>query len=136
MANTGEISRILGQESDLQEIVKLVGADALSPDDRMTLETAQSIREDFLQQNAFDGDDSYTSLAKMHALIDLIFYFDQKARAALREGADVADIAALPVREQIGRAKAVPESRYPEAFAKIKQEVDTALARLTKGDKI
>ena len=136
IAKTNEISRILGQESDLQEIVKLVGADALSPDDRMTLETAQSIREDFLQQNAFDGDDSYTSLAKMYALINLIFSFDKKARAALLEGADVADIAALPVREKIGRAKSVPESSYAEAFARIEQEVDAALAQLTKGGKV
>ena len=133
IAKTGEIARILGQESDLQEIVKLVGADALSPDDRMTLETAQSIREDFLQQNAFDGDDSYTSLAKMYALMNLIFSFDKKARAALALGADVSDIAALPVRERIGRAKAVPEATYQTVFAEIENEVDAALAALPKG---
>ena len=133
ITKTGEIARILGQESDLQEIVKLVGADALSPDDRMTLETAQSIREDFLQQNAFDGDDSYTSLLKMYALMNLIFSFDKKARAALKAGADVSDIAALPVRERIGRAKAVPEAQYQTVFAAIENEVDAALADLVKG---
>ncbi len=133
IAKTGELSRILGQESDLEEIVKLVGADALSPADRMTMETAQSIREDFLQQNAFDEDDSFTSLTKMYALINLIFSFDKKARAAIEAGADVSDIATLPVRERVARAKAVPEDRYQAVYAEIENEIDAALAALVGG---
>ena len=133
MAKTNEMARILQQESELQEIVKLVGADALSPADRMTMETAQSLREDFLQQNAFDEDDSYTSLKKMYALIDLIFTFDEKARLAIEKGADVADIAALPVRERIGRAKAVPEREHAATYAEIKAELEAALEALVGG---
>ncbi|MBR2010272.1 MAG: V-type ATP synthase subunit A [Clostridia bacterium] len=133
MPKTNELARILQQESELQEIVKLVGADALSPADRMTMETAQSIREDFLQQNAFDGDDSYTALPKMYALMNLIFSFDKKARLAIEEGADVADIAALPVRERIGRAKAVPVRDYAQTYAEIEAQIDTELSALTQG---
>ena len=79
--------------------------DALSPDDRLTMEVAQSVREDFLQQNAFEEGDTYTSLPKQYALISLILDFYDKASAALRRGADVQKIADLPVREKIGRAK-------------------------------
>ncbi|MBR3863287.1 MAG: V-type ATP synthase subunit A, partial [Clostridia bacterium] len=133
MSKTNELARILQQESELQEIVKLVGADALSPADRMTMETAQSIREDFLQQNAFDEDDSYTALPKMYALMDLVFSFDKKARLAIERGADVADIAALPVRERIGRAKAVPMRDYTAAYAEIEAQIDAELSALTQG---
>ena len=133
MSKTNELARILQQESELQEIVKLVGADALSPADRMTMETAQSIREDFLQQNAFDEDDSYTALPKMYALMNLIFSFDKKARLAIERGADVADIAALPVRERIGRAKAVPMRDYTAAYAEIEAQIDAELSALTQG---
>ena len=133
MSKTNELARILQQESELQEIVKLVGADALSPADRMTMETAQSIREDFLQQNAFDEDDSYTALPKMYALMNLIFSFDKKARLAIEQGADIADIAALPVRERIGRAKAVPMRDYTAAYAEIEAQIDAELSALTQG---
>ncbi|MBR2464505.1 MAG: V-type ATP synthase subunit A [Clostridia bacterium] len=133
MSKTNELARILQQESELQEIVKLVGADALSPADRMTMETAQSVREDFLQQNAFDEDDSYTALPKMYALMDLVFSFDKKARLAIEQGADIADIAALPVRERIGRAKAVPMRDYTAAYAEIEAQIDAELSALTQG---
>lgn len=133
MSKTNELARILQQESELQEIVKLVGADALSPADRMTMETAQSIREDFLQQNAFDEDDSYTALPKMYALMNLIFSFDKKARLAIDRGADIADIAALPVRERIGRAKAVPMRDYAAVYAEIEAQIDAELSALTQG---
>ncbi len=133
MSKTNELARILQQESELQEIVKLVGADALSPADRMTMETAQSIREDFLQQNAFDEDDSYTALPKMYALMNLIFSFDKKARLAIEQGADIADVAALPVRERIGRAKAVPMRDYSRAYAEIEAQIDAELSALTQG---
>ncbi|MBQ3056458.1 MAG: V-type ATP synthase subunit A [Clostridia bacterium] len=133
MSKTNELARILQQESELQEIVKLVGADALSPADRMTMETAQSIREDFLQQNAFDEGDSYTALPKMYALMNLIFSFDKKARFAIEQGADIADVAALPVRERIGRAKAVPMRDYTAAYAEIEAQIDAELSALTQG---
>ena len=130
MQKTGELSRILQQESELQEIVKLVGMDALSPADRLTLETAQSIREDFLQQDAFDAADCYCQLDKMYALINLILSFDKKARRAVEDGADVQDVSTLPVRERIGRAKAVPYENYAAEFAAIDGEIDEQLAAL------
>ncbi|MBO5416278.1 MAG: V-type ATP synthase subunit A [Clostridia bacterium] len=127
MENTGKLLKILQNENELQEIVKLVGVDALSAEDRMTLEVAQSIREDFLQQNAFEEDDSFTHLDKQNALIELIFSFDEKARRALASGADIQSISELPVREKIGRAKAVPYDKYKTEYAKIDAEITEQL---------
>ena len=127
MDNTGKLLKVLQNENELQEIVKLVGVDALSADDRMTLELAQSIREDFLQQNAFEEDDSFTGLDKQNALIELIFSFDEKARRALAAGADMQRISELPVREKIGRAKAVPYDKYKTEYAKIDDEITKQL---------
>ena len=132
MAKTDRLLKILQTESELQEIVKLVGMDALSPADRMTLETAQSVREDFLQQNAFDESDSYTAMDKMSALIDLIFSFDRKARAAIEKGADVQSISELPVRERIGRAKSAPAEGYREQYAEIDAEIDREIGTVLK----
>ena len=132
MAKTDRLLKILQTESELQEIVKLVGMDALSPADRMTLETAQSVREDFLQQNAFDEGDSYTAMDKMSALIDLIFSFDRKARAAIEKGADVQSISELPVRERIGRAKSAPAEGCREQYAEIDAEIDREIGTVLK----
>ena len=132
MAKTDRLLKILQTESELQEIVKLVGMDALSPADRMTLETAQSVREDFLQQNAFDEGDSYTAMDKISALIDLIFSFDRKARAAIEKGADVQSISELPVRERIGRAKSAPAEGYREQYAEIDAEIDREIGTVLK----
>ena len=132
MAKTDRLLKILQTESELQEIVKLVGMDALSPADRMTLETAQSVREDFLQQNAFDEGDSFTAMDKMSALIDLIFSFDRKARAAIEKGADVQSISELPVRERIGRAKSAPAEGYREQYAEIDAEIDREIETVLK----
>jgi V/A-type H+-transporting ATPase subunit A len=125
MDNTGRILKVLQEENDLQEIVKLVGVDALSADDRMTLELAQSIREDFLQQSAFEDNDSYTELEKQAALIELIFSYGAKASKAVAEGANIDKISALPVRERIGRAKSVPFADYKRVY----KEIDDQLSR-------
>ena len=124
MELTGRCLKTLQLEANLDEIVKLVGMDALSADDRLTLETARSIREDFLQQNAFEGEDSYTSLEKQHTLMKLIFAFEDKARRAVADGADVEDVSNLPVRERIGRFKAVPS-------ASCRAEADAVTAAMT-----
>ena len=131
MSKTGKLLRMLQEESELQEIVKLVGVDALSADDRMTLETAQSIREDFLQQNAFEEGDTYTSLPKMYALMNLVFEFDKMARAAIARGAEIDDLATLSVRERIGRAKSVADDVYEAEYADILREAEEQLAALT-----
>lgn len=125
-----EMMKILQEEASLDEIVKLVGMDALSPDDRLTLEVARSVREDFLQQNSFSDYDSYMSLEKQNATIDLILAFYHKAQKAVAEGADVEKIAVLPVRERISRAKEAGEDRYRAVYAEVNSEIDKALAAL------
>ncbi|MCI6502337.1 MAG: V-type ATP synthase subunit A [Clostridia bacterium] len=132
MEKTGRCLKTLQLESELDEIVKLVGVDALSADDRITLEAARSLREDFLQQNAFDPEDCYTELEKQIALLNLIFSFEEQAREAAREGADVQTLAELPVREKIGRAKAVPFAQYKEVFAAIEAEMKSQIAAAVK----
>ncbi|MGN1096212.1 MAG: V-type ATP synthase subunit A [Eubacteriales bacterium] len=127
----GEALRILQLESELDEIVKLVGVDALSPNERLTLESARSIREDFLQQNAFDEFDSYTSLDKQYALMKLILSFNKKAAAAIEKGADITAISEIGAVEKIGRAKSAPQDKFAEVFAEIEQEIDDELYSLT-----
>ena len=125
-----EFSRILQAESELDEIVKLVGVDALSPSDRLTLEVAQSVREDYLQQDAFSDTDAYTPMQQQFALAQLILFFRDKAAEAIDAGADVQKISELPVRERIGRAKAVASDRYEKEYADIRNEIETELAAL------
>ena len=130
-AVTGEAMRILSVENELEEIVKLVGVDALSPSERLTLEAARSVREDVLQQNAFEDGDSYTSLDKQYRLIKLILSFYKKSGDALKRGADIEKIAELPVRERIGRAKSVAPEKYVSEFEDIDREISAELAALT-----
>lgn len=104
-----EAVRLLHQESELEEIVRLVGIDALSLEDRLTLETSRSIREDYLHQNAFHEVDTYTSLNKQYKLLRLILEFHKQGQRALEAGAEFSEIVNLPIRERIGRAKYVPE---------------------------
>lgn len=127
---TGHFMKVLQQESNLDEIVKLVGMDALSPEDRLTMEVARSIREDFLQQDAFGTVDAYTPLDKQLALMKLIDSFEEKARRAVADGADIQEISDLPVREQIGRAKALETEDYRKAFAEIDEEISKELNQL------
>ena len=130
-AVTGEAMRILSVENELEEIVKLVGVDALSPSERLTLEAARSVREDFLQQNAFEDGDSYTSLDKQYRLIKLILSFYKKSGDALKRGADIEKIADLPVREKIGRAKSADPEKYVSEYEDIDREITAELAALT-----
>ena len=104
-----EISRILQDEARLDEIVRLVGMDALSPRDRLTMEAAKSVREDYLHQNSFHEVDTYTSPKKQFQMLKLIVDFYYQSLRALDRGADADDILAIPCREQIGRAKYVKE---------------------------
>ncbi len=130
--NRSETAKLLQLETDLDEIVKLVGMDALSPSDRLVMESARSIREDFLQQDATDPDDSYCPLDKQAGLLLLILSFYRKGLDAVKNGADVEKIATLPVREKIGRAKNVPYTEYKEAYAEIEKELVTELDELVK----
>jgi len=135
---TGEAMRLLSVENELDEIVKLVGVDALSPNERLTLEAARSIREDFLQQNAFEEGDMYTPLDKQYGLLKLILSFYTKSLEAIKKGADIEKIADLPVRERIGRAKAALDDVYAKEFSEIETELDEELGALVKegGDEL
>ena len=102
------LMQLLQEEAELEEIVKLVGMDALSSPDRLKLEAARSIREDYLHQNAFHEVDTYTPLAKQLLMMKLILAYYDKALAALKEGADIESLVSMPIRESIGRFKYVP----------------------------
>lgn len=128
----GEAMRILQLEAELDEIVKLVGVDALSADDRMVLEIARSIREDFLQQDSFEITDSYCPLQKQHDLLKLILSFYEKSKTAIARGADIERIAEAPVREKIGRAKFVANDEYKEVYAQYDAEIDAELDAIVK----
>ena len=130
---TARCLKTLQVEADLQEIVKLVGMDALSPSDRLTLDVAQSIKEDFLQQNAFLDIDSYTPLDKQYGMLDMIFTYEDRARRAIEAGADIEEICALPVHERIGRAKTVANDNYQNEFKAIKADIVAQLDQLIAG---
>ena len=128
-----KLMRLLQDEAELDEIVKLVGMDALSAPDRIKLESARSVREDYLQQNAFDGIDTYTSPKKQHTMMKLVLAYYDAAEAALDEGAKVNDLVALPVREAIGRFKYVAEdeidAKYNDIIETLKSQIKDAIAR-------
>ena len=136
MEYTGRCLKTLQVEDSLNEIVKLVGVDALSAEDRLTLESARSIREDFLQQNAFEDEDSYTALDKQYALLELVFAFEDKSRRAIEDGADIEKLSNLPVRERIGRFKAVPYAAYKTEAEKITAEMTEQLDQLVRDSKL
>ena len=130
-----QMSTILQEEAGLDEIVKLVGVDALSPTDRLTLEVARSVREDFLQQNAFSDTYSYSSLKKQYAILSLILYFRDRALDALGKGADIEKLSSLACREKIGRAKDADPETYEAVYASVRSEIDSECASLcTKED--
>ena len=127
-----ELMGLLQDEAELEEIVQLVGMDALSAPDRLKLEAARSIREDFLHQNAYDDIDTYTPLPKQYAMMKLILSFYDQSRAALEDGVDIDALVALPVREAIGRFKyTLPEQveeRYQAVLAQLNTELEQARA--------
>lgn len=121
----GRLLSLLQDESELQEIVNLVGMDALSAPDRLKLETSRSIREDYLHQNAFDSVDTYTSLKKQVLMMRAIMSFYDKALEALDKGADIEMLVNMPVRETIGRYKYVDESKIDEEFTSIEAKLNS-----------
>ena len=131
-----ELMGLLQDEAELEEIVQLVGMDALSAPDRLKLEAARSIREDFLHQNAYDDIDTYTPLPKQYAMMKLILSFYDRSRAALEDGVDVEALVALPVREAIGRFKYTMPEQVEERYQAVLAQLDTELeqARAAKED--
>ena len=128
----GRLMTILQEESELEEIVKLVGMDALSPSDRLKLEAARSIREDYLHQNAFDEVDTYTSLDKQYLLMELILAFYDKSLEALGKGAAIEKIVAMPSRERIGRFKYADEKQTESEYNEILSELDSDIDKAVK----
>ena len=120
----------LQQEAELEEIVKLVGYDSLSAPDRLTLESARSVREDYLQQNAFDDTDTYTSNKKQYMMLKMIMAFSKECRSALSNGVKVEKLFALPVSEKIARAKYVPEDQFEAYFKDTLAEIETSVANV------
>ena len=120
----GRAMSILQNEASLNEIVQLVGKDALSPADQLTLETARMIREDFLQQNAFTDIDGYSSYDRQKKLMSMILKYDVLCRAAISNGAPVMELFQIPVRERIGRAKSVPADEYVQAYEQMESEME------------
>ena len=128
----GRLMALLQDESELQEIVNLVGMDALSAPDRLKLESARSIREDYLHQNAFDPTDTYTSLPKQVLMMRAILSFYDKAREALQNGANIELLVGLPVRERSGRFKYEPEDKVQAEFESIEAQLDAEIADVLK----
>ena len=118
-----ELMTLLQEEASLNEIVKMVGMDALSPGDRLKMEAARSIREDFLHQNSFDEIDTYTSLKKQFYMMKLVFAFYDESRNALAQGASINDIVSMDVRERIGRYKYTPETDIDNEYKKVSEEL-------------
>ncbi len=128
--NRTRAMNLLQLEAELQEIVRLVGIDALSAADRLTLETAQIIREDFLQQNAFSDTDSYTPLDKQARLMKLILKYNELADRAISEGAKPEEVFSISARERIGRAKDVSNETYAAAYDEIEALMKSELESL------
>ncbi|MHC4644831.1 MAG: V-type ATP synthase subunit A [Planctomycetota bacterium] len=126
---TVEAMGLLEEEAELREIVRLVGAEALSPKERLALETARSIREDFLHQNAFHNVDTYTSMTKQYEMLRTVLHFHARALSAIDAGVETADIFRLAVREEIARAKYVPQSEV-DKLPKIRDTINEQMKQL------
>ena len=132
MEHRDKAMHMLQQESDLQEIVQLVGKDALSPGDQLTLEVARMLREDFLQQNAFMDVDSYTSFDRQERMLSMILRYDELAREAIARGAQIDAILELPVRTSIAQAKYEEPDAWQTAFDGIDRELAEQMRQLTE----
>ncbi len=128
-----KVMTMLQEESELEEIVRLVGIDALSYKDRLTLEATRSIREDYLHQNAFHEVDTYASPAKQAMMLKLILAYYEKSLDALEKDASFSKLASLPVREELGRFKYVPEEECPARYQALLAELDKQIRALTEG---
>jgi len=128
-----EMMRILQEEAELQEIVQLVGIDSLSATDRVTMEAARSIREDYLQQNAFNEVDTYTTLEKQFRMLKIILAFYEKSQEAVKKGVDINSLFKMPVREKISRMKYIPETEGDKSFDEIEDELFKQIESLIGG---
>jgi len=126
---------LLEEEAELLEIVRLVGAEALSPADRLALETSRSIREDFLHQNAFHEVDTFTPMAKQYEMLKTILHFHEQSLAAIEAGIETDGIFKLAVREEIARAKYIPKEESDKIPA-IRETISGQLKKLKVADSV
>ncbi len=133
MENRNKAMSILQEEASLNEIVRLVGADSLAPNEQLTLATAKMIREDFLQQNSFVDIDSYSETERQFMLLGMIIEFDRLARAAVANGVDLPKLVNIPARERIGRAKTVPADKYKAEYTEIAEEMRKEIEEACQG---
>ncbi|HQM75434.1 MAG TPA: V-type ATP synthase subunit A [Candidatus Saccharicenans sp.] len=124
-----EALKLLEMEAELQEIARLIGVESLSFKDRLVLETARSIREDFLHQNAYHPQDTYTPLRQQYLMLRNILYFHRRANQALEEGCDFKEIISLEVREQLARMKYLPQDE--QALLEIEKQIDASFKELS-----
>ncbi len=124
-----EMMSLLQEEAELNEIVQMVGMDALSPTDRLKMEASRSIREDFLHQNSFHDVDTYTSLNKQYLMMKLVIGFYNEGVKALENGADIRKIIALSVREDIGRFKYTTEDNVDKEYKRISELLSTEMTK-------
>ncbi len=134
MKTRQNLMTLLQEEASLNEIVKMVGMDALSPADRLKMEAARSIREDFLHQNSFDDIDTYTSINKQYRMMQLVYAFYEEGQKALSRGAKIDDLVKLPIREDIGRFKYTVEENVESQFEKVSADLVRAIAGLSGKD--
>ncbi|MGN8688646.1 V-type ATP synthase subunit A [Atopobiaceae bacterium HCP3S3_F7] len=134
METRQDLMNLLQEEASLNEIVKMVGMDALSPQDRLKMEAARSIREDFLHQNSFDPVDTYTSLEKQYAMMKLVDEYYKQGTQALATGARIDDLVKLEVRERIGRFKYVHEDQVDAEFKQTMAALTAEVSGLDNGE--
>ena len=134
--NRGRALSILQEEDSLNEVVQLVGKDALSPADQLTLETAKMIREDFLQQNAFVDVDSFSDYRRQYLMMKLILDYDTLCRDAITKGADLMELFQIPARMGIGRAKSVPNDKYEEVYARLGDDMAAQIEAIAERGEI
>jgi len=130
-----EAMRILQQEAELEEIVRLVGIDALSPSDQLTMDTAKSLREDYLHQNAFDEVDTYSSLEKQFRMLEIILEYHKQGQQALDQGAELKQLLALSIRDRIGRMKYIPEDKMSD-FDQLLQDLQQQVSSLVREEEV
>jgi V/A-type H+-transporting ATPase subunit A len=131
-SNVSEAMRLLQRESELKDIVQLVGPDALPDSERVVLEIGRMLREDFLRQYAYDAVDGYATLAKQHSMLETILHFSTAATSAVAKGVDVENIRKLTVRAEISGMKSVANEKAPEQAKKIMDTIDKQFAALLK----
>ncbi len=130
MTDRQKLMSLLQEEAELEEIVKMVGMDALSAHDRLKMEAARSIREDFLHQNSFHEIDTYSSLKKQYLMMKLVIGFYEKSLEALDQGTGIQGLLKMPVRERIGRFKYTPEDRLEQEYEDTGKDLNEQIANL------